>query len=90
MHYRTLKSKMTVRIHPSSILSNEETRPKLVLFHEVVVTSADYMRQCSPIEASWISEVAPHFWKSGDIESSLTGQGRKMPKGVGAAGTSTK
>jgi pre-mRNA-splicing factor ATP-dependent RNA helicase DHX16 len=88
-HYRTLKSKMTVMIHPSSILSNEETRPKLIMYHEVVQTSADWCRQVAPIEAPWLSEVAPHFWKSGDVENTLTGQGRKMPKGVGAAGNSS-
>lgn len=46
------------------------------------------MRQVAPIEASWLGEVAPHFWKNGDVEKTLGGQGRKIPKGQGAVGRS--
>jgi hypothetical protein len=48
----------------------------------------DWVRQVAPIEASWLGEVAPHFWKNGDVEKTLGGQGRKMPKGQGAVGRS--
>jgi pre-mRNA-splicing factor ATP-dependent RNA helicase DHX16 len=84
LHYRTLKNNMTVKIHPSSCLSGDETRPKVVMYHEIVQTSADWMRQVAPIEAKWVSEVAPHFWKS-DAEKQLSGHNKKMPKGQGAA-----
>jgi pre-mRNA-splicing factor ATP-dependent RNA helicase DHX16 len=86
MHYRTLKSKLTTRIHPSSILAADETRPKVVLYHEVVQSSADWMRQVAPIDVSWLGAVAPHFWKSRDIEKTLAGQGKKIPKARGPAG----
>ena len=68
-------------------MAAEGTRPKVVMYHEVVQTSADWMRQVAPIEALWLGEVAPHFWKSGNVEQSLSGQGKKMPKGQGAAGS---
>jgi pre-mRNA-splicing factor ATP-dependent RNA helicase DHX16 len=87
MHYRTLKSNMTVKIHPSSVLAADGMRPKVVMFHEIVQTSADWMRQVAPIEAIWLGEVAPHFWKSGNVEQSLSAQGKKMPKGQGAVGS---
>ena len=63
-------------------------KPKGGMFHEVVQTSADWMRQVAPVESSWIGEVAPHFWKSGDVEKSIGGKERKMPnvKGKGMAG----
>jgi pre-mRNA-splicing factor ATP-dependent RNA helicase DHX16 len=84
LHYRTLKNNMTVKIHPSSVLSGETTRPKVVMYHEVVQTSADWMRQVAPIEVAWLGEVAPHFWKG--KEKGFEGMGRKMPKGPGAVG----
>jgi pre-mRNA-splicing factor ATP-dependent RNA helicase DHX16 len=85
LHYRTLKNNMTVKIHPSSTLAGEGTRPKVVMYHEIVQTSADWMRQVAPIETTWLVEVAPHFWKGG-AEKQLDGHGKKMPKGQGAAG----
>lgn len=85
MHYRTLKNNMTVKIHPSSCLAGEDKRPKVVMYHEVVQTSADWMRQVAPIEPTWLGEVAPHFWKSG-AEKEFKDYNKKMPKGVGAAG----
>ena len=42
----------------------------------------------APIEASWLGEVVPHFWKNDDVEKTRGGQGRKMPKGQGAVGRS--
>ena len=80
MNYRSLKSNLTVRIHPSSVLAVDGMKPKVVMFHEVVQTSADWMRQVAPIESSWLSEVAPHFWKSGDVEKMAGGKDRKLPK----------
>jgi pre-mRNA-splicing factor ATP-dependent RNA helicase DHX16 len=84
MHYRTLKNNMTVKIHPSSVMAAESTRPKVVMYHEIVQTSADWMRQVAPIEVTWLAEVAPHFWKGG-VEKSLSAHGKKMPKAQGAA-----
>ena len=75
---------MTVKIHPSSVLGGEATRPKVVMYHEVVQTSADWMRQVAPIEVAWLGEVAPHFWKG--KEKGFEGMGRKMPKGAGYGG----
>jgi pre-mRNA-splicing factor ATP-dependent RNA helicase DHX16 len=86
LHYRTLKNNMTVKIHPSSTLAGEGMRPKVVMYHEIVQTSADWMRQVAPIEALWVGEVAPHFWKGG-AEKELAGHGKKMPKGQGAPGS---
>jgi pre-mRNA-splicing factor ATP-dependent RNA helicase DHX16 len=80
-HYRTAKSNMQVRIHPSSFLGQVETRPKNVMFSELVVTGSDWVRGVAPIEAEWLSEVAPHFWKQSEVDK-LAGSKKKMPKGA--------
>jgi pre-mRNA-splicing factor ATP-dependent RNA helicase DHX16 len=41
------------------------------------------MRSCFPLQPEWLAEVAPHYYKSKDVEA--LGVDRKMPKGQGAA-----
>ena len=83
-HYRTLRTNMSVRIHPSSVLTAQDQayKPKVVMFHELVITSGDWMRGVAPIEAGWLSEVAPHFWKASEVDK-LQAHKKKVPKGQG-------
>lgn len=81
--YRTLKQGLSVNIHPSSCL--RDVRPKLIVFAELVLTSKEFARTCSPIEPSWLTEMAPHYHKKTDIDS--LDVGKKMSKGQGKVGT---
>lgn len=63
--YRTLKNSKTVDIHPSSCLF--DIKPKTVVYHELVSTSKEYMRQVIEIEPEWLLEIAPHYYKPIDI-----------------------
>ncbi|KAF9431418.1 hypothetical protein BGZ76_000330 [Entomortierella beljakovae] len=78
--YKTAKSSQTVMIHPSSSLY--QSRPKWVLYYELVLTSKEFMRVVLEIEGSWLKEVAPHYYKDNDIEDDSK---KKMPKGQGMA-----
>ncbi|KAL8727272.1 MAG: hypothetical protein Q9166_006153 [cf. Caloplaca sp. 2 TL-2023] len=78
--YRTVKNSMTVYLHPSSVLF--EVNPRWVIFYELVLTSKEYMRSDMPVQAEWLVEAAPHFYKSKDLETLGTGT-KKMPKGEG-------
>ncbi|XP_015781179.1 pre-mRNA-splicing factor ATP-dependent RNA helicase DHX16-like [Tetranychus urticae] len=77
--YRTLKQHQPVSIHPNSSLFDEE--PRWVLYHELVLTTKEYMRQVIEIEPKWLVEIAPHFYKSEEVEDLC----KKMPKKVGKA-----
>jgi pre-mRNA-splicing factor ATP-dependent RNA helicase DHX16 len=79
--YRTAKNGQTVYIHPSGVLL--ETRPKWIIYHELVLTSKEYMRSCMPLKPEYLMEVAPHYYKKKDLES--LGVERKMPRGEGKA-----
>ena len=46
-HYKTLRDKEIVYIHPSSVLFEQRRKPKCVIFSEIVVTTKKYMRQIS-------------------------------------------
>lgn len=68
----------TVMIHPNSALFEE--LPRWVLYHELVFTTKEYMRQVIEIESKWLLEVAPHYYKPKELEDSTN---KKMPKVVG-------
>ncbi|KAJ1765222.1 hypothetical protein IW140_006463 [Coemansia sp. RSA 1813] len=75
--YATIKRRQTVHIHPSSTL--HEDKPKLVVYYELVLTSREFMRQVIEIDAEWLLEVAPHYYKPSDVGDDIK---RKMPKPI--------
>ncbi|KAJ1797602.1 hypothetical protein LPJ59_003029, partial [Coemansia sp. RSA 2399] len=77
--YATIKRRQTVHIHPSSTL--HEDKPKLVIYYELVLTSREFMRQVIDINAEWLLEVAPHYYKPSDVSDDIK---RKMPKPIQA------
>jgi ATP-dependent RNA helicase DHX8/PRP22 len=62
--YRTLVDGQPVFIHPSSSLFH--TQPEWVMYHEVVLTTKEYMREVMAIESSWLVELAPRFFRVAD------------------------
>ncbi|XP_062116659.1 pre-mRNA-splicing factor ATP-dependent RNA helicase DEAH1 [Humulus lupulus] len=78
--YRTVKHPQTVHIHPSSGLA--QVLPRWVVYHELVLTSKEYMRQVTELKPEWLVEIAPHYYQLKDVEDSST---KKMPRGEGRA-----
>jgi pre-mRNA-splicing factor ATP-dependent RNA helicase DHX16 len=66
--YKVVNKSTTVYIHPSSVLMATDPPVKLVVYHELVQTTKEYMRSCIPIKAEWLHESAPHYYKKKDIE----------------------
>ena len=83
--YRTVKTGQTVHVHPSSCLAREDVPPRWLLFHEMVETSKQFMRQVSVVKPAWLTEVAPHVFRAADVVDDGGPGGRKMPKGAGKA-----
>uniref|UniRef100_L2FTN6 RNA helicase n=1 Tax=Colletotrichum fructicola (strain Nara gc5) TaxID=1213859 RepID=L2FTN6_COLFN len=75
--YRTVKKNATVYVHPSSVLMGVDPPIRMLVYFELVQTTKEYMRSCMPIEAKWLAELAPHFYKKGDVEAL---EEKKMPK----------
>ncbi|KXN72234.1 P-loop containing nucleoside triphosphate hydrolase protein [Conidiobolus coronatus NRRL 28638] len=65
--YKTLVEGTPVYIHPSSALFNKS--PEWVIYHELVLTSKEYMRETTAIEPKWLVEVAPTFFQVADAHS---------------------
>ena len=62
--YRTVAEDQVVYIHPSSSLFQKN--PEWVVYHELVLTSKEYMREVMAIEPQWLPELAPSFFKVND------------------------
>lgn len=58
--YKTVRTSQEVYIHPSSVLFR--VNPKFVLYHSLVSTDRQYMRNVISIDPSWLTEMAPHFY----------------------------
>uniref|UniRef100_A0A182QIP3 RNA helicase n=1 Tax=Anopheles farauti TaxID=69004 RepID=A0A182QIP3_9DIPT len=77
-HYKTVKHNQTVSIHPNSALFEE--LPRWLLYHELVLTTKEFMRTVIVIDNKWLLEVAPHYYKPKELEDSTS---TKMPKSAG-------
>ena len=72
--YRTLIDGAQVFIHPSSALFHAQ--PEWVIYHEVVQTTKEYMREVMAVESKWLVELAPRFFRKAD-PNQLTRQKRR-------------
>lgn len=62
--YKTMVEGQPVYIHPSSSLFNKS--PEWVIYHELVLTTKEYMRNVLVIDPKWLVELAPNYYKQGD------------------------
>jgi len=62
--YKTLTEGQPVYIHPSSALFQKN--PEWVIYHELVLTTKEYMREVLMIEPKWLVEFAPKFYRVSD------------------------
>ncbi|EGD75232.1 ATP-dependent helicase [Salpingoeca rosetta] len=78
--YKTVKNQQSVQIHPHSALF--EKTPRWVVYHELVFTTKEYIRNVIEIENAWLLEVAPHYYRAKELEDIGS---KKLPKGKGRA-----
>lgn len=62
--YKTIVEQQPVSIHPGSALFQQQ--PDWVVYHELVLTTKEYMRECLAIDPKWLVELAPRFFKQAD------------------------
>ncbi|RVW83359.1 putative pre-mRNA-splicing factor ATP-dependent RNA helicase DEAH6 [Vitis vinifera] len=56
--------------------------PRWVIYHELVLTTKEYMRQVTELKPEWLVEIAPHFYQLKDVEDPGS---KKMPRTEGRA-----
>lgn len=62
--YKTLSASQEVFVHPSSALFHKP--PQFVIYHELIMTTKEYMRNMLLIEPEWLLELAPNFFQKAD------------------------
>ncbi|KAL4424788.1 hypothetical protein ABPG77_000828 [Micractinium sp. CCAP 211/92] len=62
--YKTVVENQPVFIHPSSALFQHQ--PQWVVYHELVLTTKEYMREVCEIDPKWLVEMAPRFFRAAD------------------------
>lgn len=62
--YKTLVEQQPVSIHPGSSLFQQQ--PDWVVYHELVLTTKEYMREVTVVDPKWLVELAPRFFKQAD------------------------
>jgi len=73
--YKTLVEGTPVYIHPGSALF--QRNPDWVVYHELVQTSKEYMREVTAIDPKWLVEFAGKFYKMAD-PNKLTKRQKQM------------
>lgn len=62
--YKTIVEQTPVHLHPSSSLFGKNA--DYVIYHTLLLTSKEYMHCVTTIEAKWLLELAPTFFKKAD------------------------
>lgn len=59
--YRTLAESQPVYLHPSSALFHRQ--PEWLIYHNLILTSKEYLRECIAIDPKWLLQLAPKFYR---------------------------
>eukprot|EP00727_Mastigamoeba_balamuthi_P011019 m51a1_g654 putative pre-mrna-splicing factor atp-dependent rna helicase dhx16-like (959) ;mRNA; r:218417-221394 len=76
--YKTIKTANSAHIHPTSALF--QRLPRWVVYHELVLTSKEFLRVVTEIQPEWLLEVAPHFFSAKEVDDDAK---KKLPKKAG-------
>eukprot|EP01054_Gregarina_sp_Poly1_P008658 Gregarina_sp_Poly_1__8657@NODE_515_length_7812_cov_238_903163_g409_i0_p1_GENE_NODE_515_length_7812_cov_238_903163_g409_i0NODE_515_length_7812_cov_238_903163_g409_i0_p1_ORF_typecomplete_len654_score92_77HA2/PF04408_23/5_7e32Flavi_DEAD/PF07652_14/0_11Flavi_DEAD/PF07652_14/1_1e21OB_NTP_bind/PF07717_16/5_4e03OB_NTP_bind/PF07717_16/6_5e21DEAD/PF00270_29/1e12DEAD/PF00270_29/3_6e03Helicase_C/PF00271_31/1_2e09AAA_19/PF13245_6/2_3e08AAA_22/PF13401_6/4_7e08T2SSE/PF00437_20/0_00042ATPase/PF06745_13/0_0019A len=60
--YVNLRTSIPCHLHPTSSLFLSGTTPEYVVYHEVTVTTKEYMQQVTAIDPNWLQELAPQIY----------------------------
>ncbi|KAK6459540.1 P-loop containing nucleoside triphosphate hydrolase protein [Scheffersomyces xylosifermentans] len=67
--YRKLKQNYACFIHPSSSLYPVKPPPRMILYHELVLTSKEFMRNVMVVDEKLVKEFGSHYYSIKDLES---------------------
>ena len=62
--FKTQVDQQVAFVHPSSSLFNRQ--PEWLIYHEITITTREYMREVTAIDPKWLVEFAPNFFRVAD------------------------
>jgi len=60
--YVNMRNGMPCHLHPSSALYGLGYTPDYIVYHELVMTSKEYMQCVTAVDAQWLAEMGPMFF----------------------------
>ncbi|KAJ9709800.1 hypothetical protein PVL29_001318 [Vitis rotundifolia] len=69
--YVNCRNGMPCHLHPSSALYGLGYTPDYVVYHELILTSKEYMQCATAVEPQWLAELGPMFFSVKDSDTSM-------------------
>ncbi|XP_027088374.1 pre-mRNA-splicing factor ATP-dependent RNA helicase DEAH7 isoform X1 [Coffea arabica] len=69
--YVNCRNGMPCHLHPSSALYGLGYTPDYVVYHELILTTKEYMQCVTAVEPQWLAELGPMFFSVKDSDTSL-------------------
>ena len=81
-----LRNGMPSHLHPTSALYGMGYSPDYIVYHELIMTTKEYMQCVTAVDGTWLAELGPMFYSVKDtsqsrVVSSLSGV-EEWPAGV--------
>ncbi|ESO13044.1 hypothetical protein HELRODRAFT_188082 [Helobdella robusta] len=70
--YVSLRTGMPCHLHPTSALFGMGYTPDYIVYHELVMTSKEYMQCVTAVDGQWLAELGPMFYSVKDSNKSRT------------------
>ncbi|KAG5237314.1 pre-mRNA-splicing factor ATP-dependent RNA helicase [Salix suchowensis] len=76
--YVNCRNGMPCHLHPSSALYGLGYTPDYVVYHELILTTKEYMQCATAVEPHWLAEMGPMFFSVKDSDTSMLEHKRKQ------------
>ena len=60
--YVNMRNGMPCHLHPSPALFGMGVQPEYIVYHELVMTSKEYMQCVTAVDPEWLAELGPMFF----------------------------
>ena len=74
--YTSLRTSVSMLLHPTSALYGLGYQPEYVVYHELILTSKEYMSIVTAVDPKWLAELGGVFYSV--KEKGMTGRDRKV------------
>ncbi|XP_055388858.1 LOW QUALITY PROTEIN: uncharacterized protein LOC129617831 [Condylostylus longicornis] len=82
--YVNLITSIPCHLHPSSSLFGAGVTPEYIVYHEVVLTTKEYMQNVTAVEPQWLAELGPMFFYLKESTSSLADKRQEEREAISA------
>ncbi|KAK9090147.1 hypothetical protein Sjap_023324 [Stephania japonica] len=76
--YVNSRNGMPCHLHPSSALYGLGYTPDYVVYHELILTTKEYMQCATAVEPQWLAELGPMFFSVKESDTSLLEHKKKQ------------